>query len=933
MTKRIRSLNFALILILVLATSFINTLSSQEEVLVDSLKESAIVLTNEYTRDGYSENTLMVNTGAISTRSNGTFNQGVINDPLLLLQGRIPGVQIYNRGGDPNQTSLVRIRGVSGFSQNRLPLIVIDGIAGAKLENVDPNDIASITVLKDAASQAIYGIRGANGVVLINTKTTDLSKDGINLQYNGQVATSSLIEGASVFTGDEFRAAGGFDLGSSTNWMEEITQMGTSFTHGLSIAGKKGKNTYRVSGNYRNIEGVLRNSGFKKYNLRLNYNRSAFQDKLNISIHAAYSSNDRQIGFTEAFRYALSFNPTAPVDAQGLPFPFNTEQYGGFYENLGLYDSQNPLAIVDLNQKYGLQQTFTSSVHLDYSLGEQANLNFRYTFQNDFSNQRTFYSPQSYYRGNAFSPLMENKGSALLSDIDDDFSLYELYYNLSKNLGNSKLNFTLGTSYHDGRYDEDFLRLSGFTNSNQLTTDRIGNLQRFTNNALTFDTIRNGWNDLLLNVFSRANLNIKDKVFLDASMRYEGSSKLGDDNKWGLFPAVGVAFAFGEIWDMTAVDAFNLRLGYGVTGGIPFRGGLSKKQTRLVQQPDSTIIVVEDRLANSSLKWEQKNEFNVGLDFRKGNFSASIDWYNKRLKDWIYLDYNPELLNNQYTNQYELQSSGLEASLNLVLLNEKNTKISTGLILATYQSKYENVGPDPRLAISPGGIIQNPLLVIENGGAYGAVHGLQYTGAVEDGFPVFADVNGDGSIVTAASLFNNGGDFTNLGNGAPTLELGWNAQVEFKGWQLATFFRGAFGHVLVNRLRQYQEPEINAPVLYNRMATDLFIPGLQRQIFSSIYVEKADFFKLDNITLAKTFILNGAERTKRIRISLTGQNLLVFTNYTGANPEPALEDTGTFFPYSATIPPAPNNPLGAGIDRRSSYLPNKTVVLGVGLGF
>ena len=902
--------------------------SAQAQRVLDSLElEEAF-----YSRDGYKQEAFDVGTGAIQTLSPATFNQGLISDPFLLLQGKVPGVQIYNRGGDPNAQSLMRIRGLSGIAQQRQALLVVDGIPGLRLENIDPLDIESITVLKDAATQAMYGIRGANGVLLINTKAATYTRDTMLIRYNGQLASSSLFAQDPVFSPDEYRALGGFDLGASNNWLEEISRTGISQVHALALERKKGSTSFRISGVYRDVEGILRHSRFEKYNFRLAL-KTSLKEKLNLRIHSAYSNRSSQFGFREAFKYSSSFNPTAPISGRDVPFPFNGDQFGGYYENIGLFDSYNPLAMVDLNDRFGLEEVLTSTAHLQYLVGTELNINFRYSYQDLFRNQRTFYAPTSLFRGGAYFTPFEDRGQAILKDVDDRFSLYELYLNANKTVGATSFAFTVGASYQDGRYFEDYLQLGGFQEEADLEARRIGDLQGWTERSTSFDTIRNGWNDLLASVFTRVNANWKNKVFLDATLRYEGASKLGVENQYGLFPALAMTFDVGEIWAKQSLERFHFRIAYGSTGGLPAEGGLAQRQIELVEQQDGSFESRDRRLENPELGWEKKNEISLGFDLRQGKFAASVDWYSRNLKDWIRFD--PSAFPERYTNQNSMRSTGLELNVQLQLYETSKAKLAMGLLLSTYRSRLSDLEFEPQLVTSPGGFIQNPLIVLLNGASPGRIYGAEFSGNIdENGFPLFEDVNGDGSVVTFPSLFDLDDDFVDLGTGIPRFELGWNTHWHYQGWDLLLFFRGAFGHVLVNRTRQFLEPQPNnVPIVSNFVSTDLAVNNLSFSTYSSLYVEQADFLKLDHISIAKSWSLSQQRAVKQLTIRLTGQNLLVFSNYTGTDPEPALEDIGTLIFEGESFPAVSSNPLAAGIDRRHSYRPSRTVVLGLELCF
>ena len=871
-------------------------------------------------------------TGAVTTLSTADFNQGLISDPLLLIQGKVAGLQVYNRGGDPNVESLLRIRGLSAYD-NRSPLIVIDGVPGASLENLDPNDIASITLLRDGSNQAIYGIRASNGVLLITTRSGLSNTDTLIINYQGQFAVASAYPGVPVTSANEFRQRGGLDLGSSVDWLNEIIRDGLSTTHGLALQGRQGKTLYRISGNYRNVDGILQKSGFEQLNFRTNVSRTFLKDNLSVQVSAAYTDRNSQLGFNEAFRYATLFNPTIPLDAADAPFPYNTELFGGYFETSGLFDSFNPKAIVEQNERNAKLQALTTAALLSYRINEGLSLNFRYAYQNQFSNERAYYSPQSLFRGNAYDPLEENRGRADLTDIEGTFSLYELFGNYKKGFGKTQLDLTLGTAYQDGSYLENHLDLNGYTNEElALDTRRIDDVQNWENEATQTDTINNGWSDKLSAFFGRAQFNFNDKLMLSTSIRYEGSSKLGEDNRWGIFPGMGLALNLHEMWHPPGVDQLRFRASYGVTGMLPEQGGLSQYQIRL-RQVDSVTIIPDTMLyANPDLGMERKREINLGLDFQFGRLSGYVDWYSRRVSDWI--DYDVTTFLRRFANQNTLTSNGIDLGLNITLLNRSNASYATGILFSTYQTRYTDLGGNSRFAIGPGGILSNPTMPIQEGKELGVFAGPVFVRADDEGIAVFQDLNQDGQVVIGVdAAFDDNGDFDILGHGLPDFEWGWSHQLRFRGWQLNALFRGAFGHSLVHMNRAGLESDLffTNQRLYNQVNTELAVDGLRASPFSSLYVEQADFLKLDILSLSKAFPLGQSGSGKQLSVSVTGQNLLTLTNYTGPDPEPALEDGGaTTF---GSIPNRGNDatPLAPGIDRRNSYLPARTVVLGVRL--
>ncbi len=875
---------------------------------------------------GYENWQLNQSASAIQHLSVDELNQGIISDPGLLLMGQVSGLQAYNRGGDPNASSLVRIRGLSAYSQ-RQPLYVIDGIPGAALESIDPNDIASITILKDGSAQALYGIRASNGVILINTKTA--STDRLSISYSGQAGVSQAHDGFPVFDAAAFRAADGVDLQSNTVWLDEITRDGFNQVHSLAVQGGRNQSRYRVSANYRDIEGVLRRSGFQQVNLRGNYSTSLLNDKLKVQLIGGYTNRESEIGFQEAFRYAVSFNPTAPVFGNDFFLPFNSEQYGGYFETLGLFDNFNPRALLDLNDRTGLNETLQAMAFLQYGLGKNLSLNFRYAYQDQFINERAFYSTQALFRGNATYPNNNLKGGGDFYDLDQSMSVYDLFVNYDKEFGKSRLSVTAGTSYTDGTAKEIEYSMIGFSNTDLATIKRLDDANNWYDETWALNSRTFSWNNRFSAVFGRLQWSIADRLFLHGSLRSEGSSRIGEDAGWGNFSAVGAAYDFSK--NSNTFDLLKVRIGYGTTGAVPDEAGLSHRLERNTIQIDGTIITEGGiRVDNPNLEFEKKSELNFGVDFQTGRLQGYFEWYSREVSDWVELtsDQGPWV----YDNTDAIVGNGIELGVNAMIWNSEKSSYQTGLRLATFNTRFETLSVESRTISSSCCSSSNPLIVAQEGERLGDFLAPEYLGAnPDDGSANFNDLNGDGQIlITGDFAYSEEGDLVIAGNGLPSMELGWSHQLRFGQWQVNALVRGAFGHSLANRQRQRYEPRSSINANYNSVNSELADETLSFGRFSDHFVEKASFLKLDYFSVARVFSLRNTDNRQQLRISLTAQNILLSTNYTGADPEPQLEDYGAT-DNGGSRGRGFRDPLAPGIDRLNYYLPANTFSLGVQL--
>jgi TonB-dependent outer membrane receptor, SusC/RagA subfamily, signature region len=890
-------------------------------------------LLEEVVVTGYGSQRSKEITSAVERITEEEFNKGPISDPAQLLQGKVAGLQIYNRGGNPNASSTIRLRGLSTVGANTQPLIVIDGIIGASLDNVDPNDIAEINVLKDGSAAAIYGSRGSSGVILVTTKKGEEGK--VQVSYNGQISTESPFNTIQVQSPEQFVQTGGTDLGSQTDWLDEVTRPGFSHLHNFSVAGGSGSTSYRISANVRNVEGILRNTGFDQFNTRLSLNTRVLNDRLKIGFTTSFTERESRFGFDEAFRYAVIYNPTAPIFGDDAPFAFNSPQFGGFFETLGLFDSFNPLSIIEQNTNEGERREFNYSANLDYSLTDNFSVTGRIAQQNTSNDNREFYPVTSLFRGGATSPT--RSGLANLFSDEASFDLYEVFGTYTGSFGNAGLTLTGGYSFQENNSFNNFLSIGDFPTDDLDFINAIEVAQDL-NSAGFIDANSNAIeNDRIIAQFLRANLTLNDGIFVNASIRREGASRLGADNRIGFFPSFGVGVDLNNYLDLPGVDLFKIRAGFGVTGALPGQVGLSQEVRQINNAADGSVTTQLLRAANPDLKWEEKNETNIGVEFASGKFSATLDVYNRTIEDFILeriVDVAVFGVDRRVENAGQLSTNGVELGLNYDVFSEQNFTWSTGIVASTYTTNLDEFVVDASVRANLGAPGQNGTNVIrvQVGSEIGTIWGPVFEGVNDDGTARLADLNGDGVLNTGQGQALDGdADFTELGNGIPDLELGWTNTLNISGWTVNAFFRGAFGHSLVNTFRAFYEPIISSQTSYNFVNTSLAEPNLTQARFSSLYVEKADFFRLDNLTVGRTFNLSNDSGISSVGLSLNVRNVFTITSYTGTDPEPSLVDRGST--DNGNTQAINGDVLSPGLDRRNNYFAARAFTLGVNLNF
>lgn len=875
---------------------------------IDITLQSDVTSLNEVVVIGYGTQDKKEITGSVVTLDPAKFNKGNVNDPSMLLQGKVPGLSIYNKGGDINSSPVIRLRGLSTVGSNVQPLVVVDGIIGASLDNIDPNDIESVSVLKDGSAAAIYGSRGSSGVILVTTKKGN-KKSGLSVDYNGYVSASSILKALPIMSPEEYVAKGGNDLGSKTDWQKEVTRTAVSNVHNIALSAGTATTQFRLSTNFRNNQGIMQKTGWDQINTRAAVSHTGLDGKLHIDLNMAFTNRNSELGFGEAFRYATLYNPTAPVY-----FP-----NGDYYQAI-LFDNYNPVALINQNQHVGTRKTLNFGGKIDYEIVKGLTWTVNAGRQIEDWSEDWYYSSKSLWVGYGRQGLARRKNA------DKEFSLLETYGTYTKSISKLDMAVSVGYSYQQDQYTEVFNELGNFPSDllgyNAIETS--GDILSKNAAKLNLSSSRTPLNKIIAG-FARINLTWDNGIFFNASVRREGSTKLGSANKWGTFPAVGAGVDLNKYLQLPKVNLLKLRVGYGVTGSLPDPSGLS--QDEYSYRFDEGGIVKYTVNGNPNLKWEEKHEINLGVEFGVGRLSGTLDVYQRKIKDFILLrnvDQTVFASGQQYQNAGSLKTPGIELSLNYNDIQFGAVHWTPGLVVSHYKTTLESfiIDKQTRAGFGSPGQNETNIIKLEVGQPIGVIWGPVFAG-VESGKPVFKDLNGDGVIkANQSDALNPDADMKKLGNGIPAVELGWSNQLSVGNWDFNVFFRGALGHSLVNQFRGFYEPiDPGAIKSYNRISTKKAVDGLTVAQYSSLYVERADFVKLDNATVGYTFkVFN--KNFRSIRLYLSGQNVFQITKYTGIDPEPALVDTE----------PDPDDVLSPGIDRRNNYFTSRTFTFGINLG-
>ncbi|MDQ3395940.1 MAG: TonB-dependent receptor, partial [Bacteroidota bacterium] len=542
----------------------------------------------------------------------------------------------------------------------------------------------------------------------------------------------------------------------------------------------------------------------------------------------------------------------------------------------------------------GKRREINYNAKIDYSILN--NLVVTATYAQQFRNNifGEYYPRTSLFRG------FNRSGLARRAVDDNDFSLFETYGTYTTDFSGINLSATAGYSFQQTSFESFFVQAGNFPN------DILGF------NALEFsrDLTRGGLltigsdaspNERIIAQFARVNLSFDGGIFLNASVRREGSTKLGVDNQWGIFPAVGVGVDLNRYLNLATFDQLKFRAGYGVTGSLPRDNGLSQDRYSFGYARGGANSEFE-RIGNPNLKWEQKQELNVGFDMSSANgkLNGSLDVYTRNIKDFVLeLDVDAAVFGapRQFQNAGALRTNGIEAALGYVF-DMGDLSWSPGIVLSSYKTILKDFVIDEQMRANLGAPGQNGTNIIRTkvGEEIGQIWGPRFSGSVdENGVPIMVDLNGDEQLITnQGSALLPEGDFEVLGKGIPSLEIGWTNQLTYRNWDLNVFFRGAFGHSLVNSFRAFYEPRIPGQInSYNASNTSLARDDIQSAQFSSYYVERADFLRLDNATLGYNFVTPQGSAFNTIRIYTSVQNAFVITGYNGLDPDPVLQDFGS----------------------------------------
>lgn len=875
---------------------------------------------------GYGEQRREDLTGSVASVSSEDFIEAPARDAAALIAGKVAGLQVTQPTGDPRGRSEIMLRGITTISGNRSPLIIVDGVPVSDyddrsgLELVAPQDIESIDVLKDGSAAAVYGSRATNGVILITTKR---HKAGMQptIQYTAYASAQSLYNRPNFLDADDYRRLGaeGFDFvdhGFETDWQDQVLRTPVSQNHNLTITGGADDTHYTGSFAWEDRQGIFRRSDQQVLTGRMNVGHSMYEGKLqaDVNLITRIENSTEGINYDYAWRQALIRNPTDRV--------FDDD---GTYQLRGIYFYPNPVGLV--NEYHGEEEDRSLRLHGTLTFRPITNLRLSALAGTEkYSELDGSANTQLAVNSSLNSTLYANRGTRATED-----RILELTGTYSNDFVGHYLTLLGGYSYQD--FEDEYF----WGGNEDFPTDLFGYHSLGSGNALNEGraSLGSGASSYkVIGFFSRLNYDWDNRFLFMGSMRYEGNSKFGADHKWGLFPGVSAGWRISEeaFMDGLPFNDLKLRAGYGVTGIAPSSSYLSLTSygygSRFPFRGQWVQGIQPTRNPNPDLRWERKEEVNVGLDFSVFDYrlAGSLDVYRRNTKDMLY-NYNvpspPYLYNQMLANVGHMRNSGMEAELTYDLVRSSdlrwqvsgNWSTNSNELVSLSNEVYEtdecfNTG-------YTGEPVQKSTHRVCIGEPIGNFWGLKSVGIDEDGAWIVEDTLGN-----HVSIQDAGDQYQVLGNGLPDHYVGFNTTVNYRAWDLAANMRGAFGHQVLNFQRMFYENPTNTE--YN-MLESAFDPVYGERLLNyeldyvSYYVEDGDYWKVDNVTLGYTFepsvlpgflnVMTGA------RMYVSGRNLLVLTGYKGMDPELSLQG------------------LDPGNDFRDTYPTTRTFTAGLNMTF
>jgi len=834
---------------------------------------------------GYGTQTKRDISGSVTNVSEKNFNPGANKSVLDLIQGKVAGLDILTNSSDVTSEATVNLRGISSLSGAVSPFYVIDGVPGMDINSVAPQDIESISVLKDASASAIYGSRAASGVILITTKK---GKSGqTQVEYSAKTMFGFAADKPPLLSASEYRAyaqkvgidISASDLGANTDWFKQISNEGAfSQEHYISASGGTEKSNYRGSFNYLDNEGIIKGNFMTRYNTLLAYNQKALKDKLDISFTVGASKNDnRGIGYYGSIYTLLPIWPVKNPDGTW----FETYDWTG----------GNPVHSIAENQLVYKDYLLYGNLkaNLEIFKGFNAGLNL---FSQRGGNDTGSSNGRTTFEGN------NDHGDASRYSNTADRNVLEFTLKYLKKINKNNIEILGGYSYEHYQNQYSGANVRGFiTDAFGYNNLGAGDPTKY----LPGDIWSGGDMSKLIGFFGRLNYNFDEKYILAATLRRDGSSKFGANNKWGTFPSVSVAWRISGEPFMNGMDFLNdlkLRLGYGVTGN---QGGIGPYNSLALYRTgplyfnngnwQSTYEYSQN--ANPNLKWEQTATLNAGLDFSfyKDRISGSVDFYNRKTSDLLYtypVPVPPYLYPNILANVGDISNKGIELVINADIIRNQDFRWTVSFNIAHNKQLITRLSNDQFKIqdtyvgyVTGRGQSGSTTHILREGEEISTFYGLKCLGLDKNGMYIYQDVDKNDTIDSR--------DNQVIGHAMPKATYGITNTISYKGFELSFFMRGIYGNDIFNNDKMQMGNPTNFPAQVYKEATTT--PLRDKMVYSSYYIEKGTFLRLQNASLGYNFNTKKLGINK-LKVYIAGENLFVITKYSGMDPELAAHNSG-----------------------------------------
>jgi TonB-dependent starch-binding outer membrane protein SusC len=879
---------------------------------------------------GYGTQKKADKTGAVAYIKSDELGKGVLTDPIQGIQSKISGVLVTKKGGDPNAGFVIKIRGAAGFNSNTQPLYVIDGVPNADPTSVAPEDIENYSVLKDAASSAIYGSQGSNGVIIITTKKGSVGKG--TMQFNMNFSADRVAKKLDLLTASQLRnyvteynstVTDTADLikftdgGANTDWQDEIYRTGFTQNYNLNYSGGTERSSYYCSLTQAMWQGVMRGTEKDRTTAKINITHKALDNKLTLSgsLSGMFENNDYEnydgYDMDDIIYQALSHNPTDPV-----------KNADGSYNKVNRsFNYENPLSVINNIENIRNAKSFFGDFKADLEIlpGLTGSVNIGYT-RND--NESAYFRP----KGTVYASPDNGLGKKQYDN--NQRKLLELTGTYIKSLGLNNLTVLGGYSWQQYNYDGFYAKAEN-PQSDFLKYNSLGSFIDITSASIS------SWagESRLIGFFGRVQYNYDSRYYLSGSIRRDGSTKFGKNNKWGWFPTVSAGWNIDResfMKSYTFIDQLKFRVSYGVSGNQnigEYRSQLAFVSTGPATDPETGLQVTTFGPAwnaNPDLKWERTAETNFGLDFAffKSRLSGSLEVYTKKTSDLLgeyQVPLPPNLARTTYANSGNMKNRGIELFLQAFIIDNTKIKWKTSLNITHFKTTIGDLGKYVTGELRKDGTLTGRGLIGEEYYVTGNIEGKEL-GAFY--LPKFLKLGSKGEFWFEAP---SGGAVDELsqakryiaGSPAPNLEIGWSNTITFmKNFTLDFSFRSLIGNDVYNATKMFFDYPGNLPSL-NAVpeALDWQKKGrTQPPCIADIYVEDGSFLRLDYVSIGYTLDMK-SKYIRNILINISSNNLFTLTNYSGVDPETSIDG------------------LSFGIDQYNVYPKTRTISLGITANF